>query len=160
MHLAMPPRKTSRPPPYAARSQSSFGLPSALRNLVRSKPRALVAALLGFFALLWLLGAGRHTSSTPGVNIPKVPVGSGPPVVIVTTIDPRADAAWVDKIKANRQAYAKKHGAYPPYTPHSMPAYTNTPLPQATSPSSPAQPPTPSTTPRRPGRASPPSATP
>jgi mannan polymerase II complex MNN11 subunit len=110
MHLAMPPRKTSRPPPYAARSQSSFGLPPALRNLVRSRPRALVAAVLGFLTLLWLLGAGRHTSSTPGVNIPKVPVGSGPPVVIVTTIDPRADAAWVDKIKANRQAYAKKHG--------------------------------------------------
>jgi mannan polymerase II complex MNN11 subunit len=116
MHFALPPRKTSRPPPYAARQQSSsFALPPALKNLVRSKPRALVAALLGFLTLLWLLGAGRHASSTPGVNIQKVPVGSGPPVVIVTTIDPRADPTWVSKIKANREAYAKKHGASLPH---------------------------------------------
>jgi mannan polymerase II complex MNN11 subunit len=48
------------------------------------------------------------------VNIPKVAVGSGPPVVIVTTIDPRADPSWVTKIKANRNDYAKKHGTSPP----------------------------------------------
>lgn len=128
MHFAMPPRKTSRPPPYAARSQpSSFGLPPALKKLARSKPRVLIAALLGFVTLLWLLGARRHSSSTPGVNIQKVPVGSGPPVVIVTTIDPRADPTWVTRIKANRDAYAKKHGASLSHTPTPTPPHTPAP---------------------------------
>jgi mannan polymerase II complex MNN11 subunit len=61
--------------------------------------------------LLWLLGViGGGSSSAPLVNIPKVAVGSGAPVVIVTVLDPSANPAWVQKIKANREEYAKKHG--------------------------------------------------
>jgi mannan polymerase II complex MNN11 subunit len=113
MHFAMPPRKTSRPPPYAARNnQTTSFVPPALRNLLRSKPRAVAGAVLGFLTLLWLLGViGGGSSSAPLVNIPKVAVGSGAPVVIVTVLDPSANPAWVQKIKANREEYAKKHGA-------------------------------------------------
>lgn len=114
MHFAMPPRKTSRPPPYAARNSSSRPIvPPALRNLLRSKPR-IAGVVLGFFTLLWLLGIiGGRSSSAPLVDIPKVAVGSGPPVVVVTVLDPSANPAWTQKIKANREDYAKKHGALP-----------------------------------------------
>jgi mannan polymerase II complex MNN11 subunit len=111
MHFAMPPRKTSRPPPYAARNnQTTSIMPPALRNLLRSKPR-VAGAVLGFLTLLWLLGIiGGHSSSAPLANIPKVAVGSGAPVVVVTVLDPSANPAWTAKIKANREDYAKKHG--------------------------------------------------
>ncbi|KAF1924651.1 glycosyltransferase family 34 protein [Didymella exigua CBS 183.55] len=111
MHFAMPPRKTSRPPPYAARNtQTASIMPPALRNLLRSKPR-VAGAVLGFLTLLWLLGIiGGRSSSAPLANIPKVAVGSGAPVVVVTVLDPSANPAWTAKIKANREEYAKKHG--------------------------------------------------
>ncbi|KAF9738070.1 hypothetical protein PMIN06_002910 [Paraphaeosphaeria minitans] len=108
MHFAMPPRKTSRPPPYAPRNQSALPIPPALKNLLRGgKLRTALVGILGFLTLIWLL---RRTGRDAGANIPKVAVGSGPPVVIVTTIDPRADAAWAAKIRKNREDYAKKHG--------------------------------------------------
>jgi mannan polymerase II complex MNN11 subunit len=110
MHFAMPPRKTSRPPPYAARNQSSWPIPPALKNLLRGgRLRTTVVGILGFLTLLWLL---RGRGSDAGANIAKVAIGSGPPVVIVTTIDPAADAAWAARIKKNREDYAKKHGAF------------------------------------------------
>ncbi|KAL6710751.1 putative alpha-1,6-mannosyltransferase mnn11 [Coniothyrium glycines] len=114
MHFAMPPRKTSRPPPYAARNQSSVGLPPALKNLLRKdKLRLVVIGILGFLGLIWLLGgrsAGRGKASWSAANLPKVAVGSGPPVVVVTVLDPKADPAWTQKIKTNREDYAKRHG--------------------------------------------------
>lgn len=109
MHFALPPRKTSRPPPYAARNQTSLPIPPALKNLLRrDKLRLIVISILGFLTFIWLVGhaGGREK----GVGIPKVQIGSGPPVVIITMIDPKADAAWVKRIKANREEYAKRHG--------------------------------------------------
>ncbi|KAF2272927.1 alpha-1,6-mannosyltransferas-like protein subunit [Westerdykella ornata] len=108
MHFAMPPRKTSRPPPYAARqSRGGIQIPYALRAFLRrDKLRTIIVAVLGFVAILWLFGfiGGRGGSSAAAI------IGTGPPVVIVTVFDPRADAAWVEKIKANREDYAKRHG--------------------------------------------------
>ncbi|KAF2730492.1 alpha-1,6-mannosyltransferas-like protein subunit [Polyplosphaeria fusca] len=107
MHFAMPPRKTSRPPPYAARQSRGFGIPPALRNILRDRSRGLVVLILGFFTLFWLLGgmSGGERSA-----VKNTIVGSGAPVVIVTTIDPTADLRWVERIKKNREDYAKKHG--------------------------------------------------
>ncbi|KAF1836870.1 alpha-1,6-mannosyltransferas-like protein subunit [Decorospora gaudefroyi] len=119
MHFAMPPRKTSRPPPYAARNQSGrIAIPPALRNLLRTRAgQLLVAGVTCVFLLIWLLSGGG-TSSTraakvggwTAASIPKVAVGTGPPVVVVTVIDPQADPAWIDKIRNNREEYAKRHG--------------------------------------------------
>lgn len=109
MHFAMPPRKTSRPPPYQARNQSSMPIPPALKNLLRRfRLRTILLGALGFFTLIWLMR--KATGGEKGANLPKVDIGSGPPVVIVTTIDPKADVAWVAKIKKNREDYAKRHG--------------------------------------------------
>lgn len=157
MHFAMPPRKTSRPPPYAARNSPGTSLvPPALKKLLRSRSRVVVGAVLGFLTLLWLLGIGGRSQSAPLANIPKVAIGSGPPVVIVTVLDAQADPAWVQKIKANRDEYAKKHGR--PFL-HVQPRCPLTPA-QATSPTSPRRRSTPSTTRPRRGPASPPCATP
>jgi hypothetical protein len=113
MHFAMPPRKTSRPPPYAARqSRGGLSIPPFLRNMRRrDRLRVVVIAILGFLTLAWLfgrIGGGGNSSVLPAAP----PIGSGPPVVIVTTIDPKADPAWVQKIKSNREDYAKRHGAW------------------------------------------------
>jgi mannan polymerase II complex MNN11 subunit len=107
----MPPRKTSRPPPYAARQQSGFRLPPALRNLLRrDRLRVVVLAILGFLTLFWLLGKTGGDSDSNAPSLPKVAIGSGAPVVIVTVLDPKGDPAWVAKLKHNREDYAKRHG--------------------------------------------------
>jgi mannan polymerase II complex MNN11 subunit len=75
--------------------------------------RVVVLAILGFVTLFWLLGrsgGGGARSDSQAPNLPKVAIGSGAPVVIVTVLDPKADAGWVAKIKQNREVYAKKHG--------------------------------------------------
>lgn len=112
MHFAMPPRKTSRPPPYAARQQSGFQLPPALKNLLRKdRLRLVVFGILAFLGLFWILGrTGGGSIDAKAPNLPKVAIGSGAPVVIVTVLDPKADQGWVAKIKQNRESYAKKHG--------------------------------------------------
>lgn len=159
MHFALPPRKTSRPPPYAARQQNGFRIPPALKNLLRrDKLRLVVFGILGFLTVFWLLrkiGGGSSNSKAP--NLPRVAVGSGAPVVIVTVLDPQADPAWTAKIKHNREEYAKRHGmnAVSPYS-----AGLDIDTLQATRPSSPTVTNTPSAAPLRPGPASPPCATP
>lgn len=73
----------------------------------------IVLGILGFLGIFWLLGkigGGSGTTNWTAANIPKVAVGSGPPVVIVTVLDPSADPVWTERIKKNRETYAKKHG--------------------------------------------------
>jgi mannan polymerase II complex MNN11 subunit len=61
--------------------------------------------------IFWLLGrTGSREQSAAIPKLPKVEIGSGPPVVIVTVIDPKADAVWAKRIKQNRNEYAKRHG--------------------------------------------------
>ncbi|KAF2689739.1 glycosyltransferase family 34 protein [Lentithecium fluviatile CBS 122367] len=61
--------------------------------------------------MFWLVGRiGRVETGAAIPKLPKVEIGSGPPVVIVTVIDPKADAVWVKRIKQNRDEYAKRHG--------------------------------------------------
>ena len=109
MHFAMPPRKTSRPPPYAARNnQSSVSLPPAIRNLLRKfRPRTIILGVLGFFTIIWLL---RRTGDEGG-RLAMV-VGSSAPVMIITVLDPKADSKWVQKVKRNREDYASRHGTW------------------------------------------------
>jgi mannan polymerase II complex MNN11 subunit len=109
MHFAMPPRKTSRPPPYAARnSKTSPSLPPALRNLLRRfRPRTIVLGVLGFLTIIWLLRrTGGESRGEAAI------IGSGAPVVIVTVLDPKADSTWLQKVKRNREDYASRHGMW------------------------------------------------
>jgi mannan polymerase II complex MNN11 subunit len=70
----------------------------------------VVIGILGFLTVLWLFG--RIGGGSDSAVIPAAAIGTGPPVVIVTVLDPKADPAWVDKIKKNREQYARKHGGF------------------------------------------------
>jgi mannan polymerase II complex MNN11 subunit len=121
MHLAMPPRKTSRPPPYARNQQSpGVRIPQVLRNILRrDRLRIVAGGILAILGLLWvfgLIGGGGSRSGSAAAAL----IGTGPPVVIVTVFDPQAELGWVEKIKKNRDQYAKKHGRSSLSTPASL----------------------------------------
>ncbi|KAI5197011.1 hypothetical protein E4T39_07496 [Aureobasidium subglaciale] len=97
MHFAFPPRKTSHPPPYAARSSRSAWLRySQLRNI-------LILAVGALVTLYFLSGLFSTSTSV------SIPAGT-PKAVVVTTIDPELSEAYKAAIKANRKHYAAKHG--------------------------------------------------
>lgn len=96
----MPPRKTSRPPPYAVRNSRS-SLNALFR---RDRLRFLAVILLGCIGTIYLLG---HLFSSASSEV--IPAGT-PLVVIVTAINKSWDPAFVEKIKKNRRDYAAQHG--------------------------------------------------
>ena len=105
MHFALPPRKTSQPPPYVKAAART------LQNRRRSQAQAVTVIVLGLLSL-WLLlhltvfGAPRwrpqavETSHDEQIN-----------VVILTVLD-RAlmSDEYIRKIKHNRDHYASRHG--------------------------------------------------
>ena len=104
MHYALPQRKSSHPPAYAIKPKKSL----------REQRRLLAVIGIGALALIFLLY--RFLSTWPWAsreNSSKAPYGH-PEVVVVTTIDPKADSDFVEKIKANRMEYATKHGKVMP----------------------------------------------
>jgi mannan polymerase II complex MNN11 subunit len=100
MHFALPPRKTSNPPPYAR--------PSPATRSRRLKLGATIA--VGILALLYLL------SRLFGSSEEWRPPGT-PEVVIVTVFDhEKMSKEYIGRIKENREDYAQRHGigAIPP----------------------------------------------
>ncbi|KAL2143438.1 hypothetical protein VTI28DRAFT_10425 [Corynascus sepedonium] len=101
MHFALPPRKTSRPPPYLPRT-------SRLPGLRRTRPKLIALAGLFFFTLIYLVT--RSGSEWNAVSSPRVPKGN-PPVVLVTVLDAsKYNGAYLETVKQNRLQYAEKHG--------------------------------------------------
>ena len=96
MHFALPPRKSSHPPPYARTQRSS-----SLR-----RKRLKQGAILCVVALLLILGVPKIFSSAAD----RIPPGT-PEVVVVTVIDPALGEQYVERIKENRQNYVSRHGA-------------------------------------------------
>ena len=96
MHFAMPPRKTSHPPPYARASRSSP---------IRRKQLQFIALVA--FALLFLIYLGTRLF---GSSAERAPPGT-PEVVVVTLLD---EATMSDEYRArimeNRKYYAEKNG--------------------------------------------------
>src|SRR5690242_11267385 len=102
MHFALPPRKTSQPPPYLPRSTRFPGLR-------RSRLKAIALAGLAFLALIYLV---TRPSSSSGHYAPakRAPKGN-PPVVVVTVLDSsKYSNAYLQTVKENRIQYAQKHG--------------------------------------------------
>ncbi|KAK8198492.1 putative alpha-1,6-mannosyltransferase mnn11 [Zalaria obscura] len=97
MHFAFPPRKSSNPPPYAARSSRS-------PFLRRSKAQSLALLALGAIAFIWLLSKLFGGSSSN-----YIPPGT-PRAVVITTIDPKLSESYKEAIIANRRHYASRHG--------------------------------------------------
>lgn len=96
MHFALPPRKSSYPPPYARNQRSSA---------VRRRQLKLVA-ILGSLALIFIYLLTRLAVSSSD----RPPPGT-PEVVIVTLLDRKTmSESYIKKIKENRDHYAALHG--------------------------------------------------
>lgn len=99
MHFALPPRKTSQPPPYARASRK----PSRFRP---QQLRLVVYVVSGILTISILL----HYVFFSNALLESVPPGT-PPIVIVTVFDQqRMSDEYIQKIKANREDYATRQG--------------------------------------------------
>ncbi|KAL3422419.1 galactosyl transferase GMA12/MNN10 family protein [Phlyctema vagabunda] len=97
MHLALPSRKTSNPPPYAP---SRFSRMPLIR---RRRIQTIAIGALVFTAIVFIFS--RILGGGDGI-----PSGT-PPVVIVTVIDSvKFGKEYVENVKENRIEYARKHG--------------------------------------------------
>ncbi|KAL9627813.1 MAG: hypothetical protein Q9204_006315 [Flavoplaca sp. TL-2023a] len=99
MHFAYPPRKSSHPPAYLARSQSRSLSYSQRRQL---KIGAIILCSLVFFILIF--------SRLPTNGAERIQPGT-PEVVIVTLIDEEnMSKDYITKVQDNRKDYAARHG--------------------------------------------------
>ena len=98
MHFAMPPRKTSHPPPYARASRSSP---------IRRKQLQLGALILGGVLLIIYLGTSLFK---PGKE--RIPAGTADIVIVTVLDDALMSQDYIDKVVENRKYYAQKHGKY------------------------------------------------
>lgn len=101
MHFALPPRKTSFPPPYARVSgQNVFSQRRRLLNFLAS----LLAGVLTIYLLFSIVYSGN-------APIGGGAIGKDASVLIVTVLDEsRMSADYISMIKKNRDEYASKHG--------------------------------------------------
>lgn len=99
MHFALPPRKTSRPPPYMAAKNSR----SSSVQRVRLKQIGWIVSVL--ILLLLLLSWFRN-----GFSIPEALPADAPSAVIVTTFNPTFRGKYEQLIRDNRETYAERHG--------------------------------------------------
>ncbi|MCJ1278582.1 hypothetical protein MMC21_006399 [Puttea exsequens] len=96
MHFALPPRKTSHPPPYARASRSS---PIRRKQLQFGAIIACGVLLLLYLATYLFSGYSE-----------RAPSGT-PEVVVVTILDEATMSdEYRDRIKENRNYYAARHG--------------------------------------------------
>ncbi|KAI4161761.1 MAG: hypothetical protein LQ342_004593 [Letrouitia transgressa] len=96
MHFALPPRKTSNPPPYARASRTS----SLRRRQLQFGAIIGCALLVLIFLISHLFGRGAE----------RIPPGT-PEVVIMTLMDEEnMSKEYINKIKENRKDYAARHG--------------------------------------------------
>lgn len=105
MHFALPPRKTSHPPPYA-RKTSSNALAQRRRKLLQVVGCTVLAIITFFITLSHLLSSGtRQTDDGPSA------IEGRQDVVLVTVLDNATmSEEYVRMIKANRDHYAALHG--------------------------------------------------
>lgn len=97
MHFALPPRKSSHPPPYERAFKSSP---------IRRKQLQL-GAIIACAALLLIWLGSRLLSSSPD----RPPTGT-PDAVVVTMLDPDSmSQEYMNRIKENRIDYADRYGS-------------------------------------------------
>ena len=98
MQFALPPRKTSHPPPYARPSRTSS---------VR-KRQLQVGAVAGCTLLFLIFLASRLFSS----SAERPPPGT-PNVLLVTILDHESmSKEYISRIEENRKDYAARHGEF------------------------------------------------
>jgi len=119
MHFALPPRKTSHPPPYARAAAARNS--SDRRRKLYQLGSYVVFGVLTIYLIFYCVFSSRHAGEE---EIESIPPGT-PPVVIVTVLDEEhMSPDYIKKIKTNREDYASRHGNPPPN--QSQPPNTNT----------------------------------
>ena len=104
MHFALPPRKTSHPPPYARAAQKSAA--TQRRRRIQLLGYVVLSALTIYLIVRYVLST-RSTHSQDGA------IEEDPAITIVTMFDEvKMSKAYIDLIKANRDDYAARHGRY------------------------------------------------
>ena len=101
MHFALPPRKTSFPPPYARVSARN------VNNRRRKQLQYLSYLVLGVLTVVLCFKylAGLHNTTQHG------PVDKDSTVVIVTVLDhAKMSDEYISMVKKNRDDYAARHG--------------------------------------------------
>jgi hypothetical protein len=105
MHFALPPRKTSHPPPYA-RAAAARNSSDRRRKLYQLGSYVV----LGFLTIYLIFHYAFSSRNIKEEQIESIPAGT-PPVVIVTVLDEEhMSADYMHKIRANREDYASRHG--------------------------------------------------
>ena len=107
MHFALPPKNTPHPPPYARTGRSL----ATRRRQQLELGGYLILGILTIYLFLHYIFASK---SSPEVS---VPLGT-PTAVIVTVLDDGLmSSEYIQKIKANREDYASRHGTNPRASP-------------------------------------------
>lgn len=107
MHFALPPRKTSHPPPYARKTNSN-ALAQRRRRLFQVVGCIIFAVIIFYITLSLLL-----SSSTQHIDNGPSAIEGRQEVVLVTVLDNATmSEEYVRMIKANRDHYAALHGTY------------------------------------------------
>lgn len=105
MHFALPPRKSSQPPPYtrvAARSR---------QNRQRSQVQIAGVVILCLISFWFFLRTVLSPFSNQGIAEEEDVSDDHFNIVIVTVLDEESmSEAFVSKVKANRDDYAARHG--------------------------------------------------
>lgn len=99
MHFALPPRKTSQPPLYARISRK----PPRIKQQHWGLLAGIACGILTIYLFL-------HYAVFSDISMDVITHGT-PPVVIVTVFDEQhMSKAYIERIKANREDYAARHG--------------------------------------------------
>jgi hypothetical protein len=108
MQFALPPRKTSNPPPYSRPSRSTIQRRNELRTTA-----VLGCAIISILFLVYYMSASNVPTAVTEVS----GVSDKSKVVIVTVLDDDTYGTdYTQKVKDNREDYAKRHGKTdPPY---------------------------------------------
>jgi hypothetical protein len=108
MHFALPPRKTSHPPPYARAAAARNS--SDRRRKLYQLGSYVVFGFLAIYLIFHYVISSRYVGEE---EIESIPPGT-PPVIIVTVLDEEhMSPDYIKKIKMNREDYASRHGNLP-----------------------------------------------
>lgn len=102
MQFALPPRKTSNPPPYSRPSRSTIQRRNELRTTA-----VLGCAIISILFLVYYMSASNVPTAVSDVS----GISDKSKVVIITVLDDDTyGSEYTQRVKENREDYAKRHG--------------------------------------------------
>lgn len=108
MHFALPPRKTSNPPPYA-RNNSAISASYRRRKQLQLLGYAVLALLSLYLFLQLILHAIRSGGSDDGAGA----IEGRQDIVLVTIFDNNTMSEdYMKIVRTNRDHYAARHGNF------------------------------------------------